>query len=95
MSESSLPPLTFALRLRIFVRLLCSLRRHDFRSARTFTMMAFPNDAPLTRMVKFIGWALRQMWCTIPDAMLPRGAPSAVLIPISRVRCATVKDMSA
>lgn len=31
--------------------------------------MQFPNDRSLIRIVKFIGWALRQMWCTIPDAM--------------------------
>jgi glycine/D-amino acid oxidase-like deaminating enzyme len=31
--------------------------------------MTFPNDRPVLRLVKFTGWVLRQMWCTIPDAM--------------------------
>ena len=69
MSDNSLPPLTLALRLRVFVRLLCSLRRHDFRAARTFMAMTFPKDRPVVRHVKFTGWALKQMWCAIPDAM--------------------------
>ena len=68
-SLQSLPPLTFALRVRVFGRLLLSLRRHDLRSARTFARMAFPGETPLRRLVKFTGWALRQMWCTFPDAM--------------------------
>ncbi len=69
MSDETLPPLTLGLRLRVLVRLLCSLRRHDFRAARTFMAMTFPNDGPFVRLVKFTGWALKQIWCTIPDAM--------------------------
>ena len=69
MSESPLPPLTFALRVRVFVRLLLSLRRHDFRAARTFMTMTFPGDRSSARVVQFAGWALKQMWCAIPDAM--------------------------
>lgn len=69
MPDQLLPPLTLALRLRVFARLLCSLRRHDFRAARTFMAMTFPKDRSVVRFVKFTGWAFRQMWCTIPDAM--------------------------
>lgn len=68
-SNPPLPPLTIALRLRVFTRLLLSLRRHDFRAARTFMAMQFPADRQAVRAVKFIGWALKQMWCAIPDAM--------------------------
>ena len=67
--RNSLPPLTVALRVRVFLRLLFSVRRHDFRAARTFMAMQFPNDRSLKRVLKFIAWALQQMWCTIPDAM--------------------------
>ena len=67
--DDSLPPLTLFFRLRVFVRLLGALRRHDFRAARTFMAMAFPKDRSVVRLVKFTGWALQQMWCTIPDAM--------------------------
>ncbi len=69
MSDDSLPPLTLALRVRVCLRLLFSLRRHDFRAARTFMAMTYPKDLPIVRALKFIGWALRQMWSTIPDAM--------------------------
>lgn len=69
MSEPATPPLTFAFRLKIFVRLLLDLRPHDFRASQTFTKMSFPNDTWLMRQVKFVGWALTQMWCTIPEAM--------------------------
>ena len=69
MSDHVPPPLTFAFRLKVFVRLLLDLRRHDLRVAKTFTKMSFPCDSWLTRQVKFVGWALQQMWCTIPEAM--------------------------
>ena len=69
MAEQSLLPLTLALRVRVFVRLLFSLRRHDFRSAGSFMAMTFPNDRCVVQVFKFLGWGLKQMWCTIPDAM--------------------------
>jgi len=69
MPQEPLPPLTFALRARVFVRLLFSIRRHDFRAARTFMQMTFPKDSPFIRLVKFVGWSLHQMWNTIPQAM--------------------------
>jgi len=69
MPDEPLPPQTLVLRLRVAVRLLLSLRRHDFRAARTFSAMAFPENGQFVRLFKFIGWGLRQMWCTIPDAM--------------------------
>ncbi len=69
MPDDSLPPLTLSLRIRVFLRLLLSLRRHDFRAARTFMTMTFPKAPPGVRQLKFVGWALTQMWCTIPDAM--------------------------
>lgn len=68
-AESSCPPLTLWLRIRVFCRLLFSVRRHDFRAARTFMGMAFPEDGAILRVFKFAGWALHQMWCCIPDAM--------------------------
>ncbi|MBP87723.1 MAG: hypothetical protein CMJ64_13540 [Planctomycetaceae bacterium] len=69
MPDDSLPPLTLRLRVRVSLRLLFSVRRHDFRAARTFMAMTFPKDPPVVRVLKFISWALTQMWCTIPDAM--------------------------
>ena len=69
MPEKPFPPLTIGLRLRVIMRLLWSLRRHDFRAARTFMAMSFPDDRPVMRLVKFVGWALYQMTSAIPDAM--------------------------
>lgn len=69
MSKESLPRLSLGLRIRVFFRLLFSIRRHDFRAARTFMAMHFPDSRPVARFFKFIGWALKQMWCAIPDAM--------------------------
>jgi glycine/D-amino acid oxidase-like deaminating enzyme len=69
MPEKPFPPLTIGLRLRVIMRLLWSLRRHDFRAARTFMAMSFPDDRPVKRLAKFLGWALFQMTSAIPDAM--------------------------
>lgn len=61
------PSLLF--RARVFLDLLFGLRRHDFRAARTFAEMQFADDSRLRRWGKLISWALRQMWCEIPEAM--------------------------
>jgi glycine/D-amino acid oxidase-like deaminating enzyme len=70
MPENKIQALTFTFRVRMFVRLLFDLRRHDFRSANTFMAMSFPNDSRPMRMIKFVSWALKQMWCDIPEAMV-------------------------
>jgi glycine/D-amino acid oxidase-like deaminating enzyme len=69
MPDDSLPPLTLSLRIRVLLRLVLSLRRHDFRAARTFMAMTYPHDPAFVRMLKFFRWAITQMWCTMPDAM--------------------------
>ena len=69
MFDDSYPPLTVLLRIRVFFHLLINIRRHDFRSARTFTIMKYPNDPSIIKFIKFFRWALKHMWCEIPDAM--------------------------
>ena len=82
-TDESLAPLTLRLRLRVIARLLLSLRRHDFRAARTFMAMTFPDERPFVRLVKFTRWALEQMWSAIPDAMRhTRFADSVSKVPV-------------
>ena len=56
MPDKPLPPLTLALQ--------------DFHVVRAFVAMTLPWDRSVVGLVWFIDWALRRMWCTIPDAML-------------------------
>ena len=68
-------------RITIALGLLAGLRRHDFRAARTFAQMNFPHHSFPGRWFRFVGWALRQMFATIPEAMTDAGFAS----PVSRV----------
>ena len=60
---------SFGMRLRVFLRLLCGLRKHDFRAAATWINTMYPGVSPIGRLVKFLRWSLWQMWCAIPDAL--------------------------
>ena len=56
-------------RLREAGRAIIGLRRPDFRAAGTFITMQY-GDLPLgLRWWRFLGWAWRQTWYTIPQAM--------------------------
>lgn len=60
-------PLT---RLRVGLGLLCGLRRHDLRAARAFMKMMYGTYALPIRLIRFLGWALRQMFGVIPEALM-------------------------
>ncbi len=60
---------SFGMRLRVFLRLLCGLRKHDFRAAATWINTMYPGVSPVGRLIKFLRWSLWQMWCEIPDAL--------------------------
>ncbi len=62
--------LTILSRVKTCGRLLVDLRRHDFRAARTFMDMNWPDDSLLIKYLKFIPWTLRQMLVVIPDALI-------------------------
>lgn len=62
-------PLTLAWRVRVFCELLLGLRKHDFRAARTWVNTMYPNVAWPARWLRFVRWALRQMWCEVPDVL--------------------------
>lgn len=74
-------PPTFWFRLKTLLGLVCGLRRHDFRAARSFASMQFSGRSPLVKFGKFLAWALRQMWCEIPETI----RSSRFEKPISRV----------
>ena len=57
---------------------LLGLRRHDFRAAATFSRMRFPDDPLPVRLLKFVGWALEQMFTVIPDAVTDARFPRDV-----------------
>ena len=71
-TTDSLPevPLGILDRLRVCLGLLSGLRRHDFRAARTWIRMMYAgrHSFPVA-IVKFSGWAVRQMLGEIPQAM--------------------------
>jgi len=56
-------------RLRCVARLILELRTHDFRAARTFVRSRYPDSPWPIAWSRFTGWALQQMWSTIPEAM--------------------------
>ena len=56
-------------RTRVALGLLADLRGHDFHAAWTFMNRTWPHDAVPVRLLKFAGWALRQMFSIIPDAL--------------------------
>lgn len=60
---------TVWLRLRVFVGLLCGLRKHDFRAAATWINTMYPGVSPVARFFNFLRWSLWQMWCEIPNAL--------------------------
>jgi len=62
-------PLTTGFRIRVAIGILLGLRRHDFRAARTFMNIQWPNVPWYARLAKFLVWSWRQMWCDIPDVM--------------------------
>lgn len=56
-------------RIAAALGLLAGLRRHDFRAAGSFMDRAYPSSGGLSRLLRFVGWALRQMFGEIPDAL--------------------------
>ena len=82
MSKQNTSP-AIGFRLKVFFELLAGLRRHDFRSARTFMQMQSPGKAFPRRLGRFVGWALHQMWCEIPDTM----QRVSFADPVSKVPC--------
>ena len=60
---------TLLFRLKTCAGLLTGLRRHDLRAARTWVNTMYPGASRLSRYRRFVGWALGQMWRTIPDAL--------------------------
>ncbi|MDA0836136.1 MAG: FAD-binding oxidoreductase [Planctomycetota bacterium] len=80
----SLPPprASFLFRIRVFIGLLAGLRRHDFRSARTWINTMYPGASIFTRLMKFVVWSLDQMWVRIPDSLtMTTFAPAVSKIP--------------
>jgi hypothetical protein len=55
-------------RLVRFLTLLCGMRRHEFRAARTWIQTMYPGVALGRRLLGFFSWSLQTMWRTIPDA---------------------------
>ena len=56
-------------RLRVALSLLCGLRHHDLRAARSFMDTMYHGDAVPVRLLRFLAWALRQMLGDIPEAL--------------------------
>ncbi len=59
----------FIYRLKHFFYLLLGIHVHDFRAAKTLVKVKYKNYPFLIAWLKFFGWALKQMWITIPNAM--------------------------
>jgi glycine/D-amino acid oxidase-like deaminating enzyme len=59
----------FGNRILVALGLLAGLRGHDFSAARSFMRRVYPSDSQLTRLFKFSGWALSQMFGSIPEAL--------------------------
>ena len=56
-------------RLREAVRAIINLRRPDFRAAGTFITMQYGHLPLPLKWLRFLGWAWRQVWRTIPEVM--------------------------
>src|SRR5437879_2652943 len=56
-------------RLKVALDLLLGLRRHDFRAARTFLNAMYPGLPWPVRVVRFIGWCLRNGFVDIPKGL--------------------------
>ena len=63
---SSPPPCGPCTRLRVALGLLCGLRRHDLRAARSFADLMWADHALPVRLARLTGWAFRQMFGAIP-----------------------------
>lgn len=63
------PSASHGMRLRVFLGLLCGLRKYDLRAAATWINTMYPGVSLVGRLVKFLRWSLWQMWCEIPDAL--------------------------
>ncbi|MBT4977974.1 MAG: FAD-binding oxidoreductase [Gemmatimonadetes bacterium] len=55
--------------MKTVLGLLLGLRRHDLRAARTFIDTMFPGVSLPVRFVRFLVWALGQIFFTIPRAL--------------------------
>ena len=67
-------------RLQTCFGLLCGLRRHDLRAARTWINTMYPESSLPGRYLKFVFWSLGQMWRHIPDTL----AMTTFAAPVSR-----------
>ena len=56
-------------RLRVAVRLLCGLRTHDLRAARTFMKSMYSGQALPMRLARLLWWAAGQVFHHIPNAL--------------------------
>lgn len=56
-------------RLRVAGDLLLGLRRHDLRAGRSFMNLAYGKNRLPLRVLRMCGWALSQMFSTIPAAL--------------------------
>ena len=65
-------------RIRTATRLLWELRKPDFQAAGTFVRIRYGQHSLPVRWCYFCGWALRQMWVVIPDALRHLKVPSQI-----------------
>jgi glycine/D-amino acid oxidase-like deaminating enzyme len=56
-------------RLRVGMGLVFGLRGHDFRAARSFMNLVYGEHFWPVKLLRMCGWALRQMFGVIPDAL--------------------------
>lgn len=56
-------------RIKEVISLLAGIRPHDLRAARTFVGYQYANVGVITKWVHFLGWSLKQICVTIPNAM--------------------------
>ncbi|NOZ50035.1 MAG: FAD-binding oxidoreductase [Chloroflexi bacterium] len=49
--------------------LVAGLEAHDFRAANTFMKAMYPDDGSLVRRIRFMAWAIHQVFRIIPDAL--------------------------
>ena len=55
-------------RLLLVLNLLLSMRRHEFRAARTWINTMYPGKKLMRRLLLFFKWSVETMWRTIPNA---------------------------
>jgi len=56
-------------KFKVAFELLSQLRTGDFKSAANFMVYFYPSDNYLSRLVKFTGWSINQIFNAIPKAM--------------------------